>query len=80
MVDKTVSFRADARKIAALDALAEVQDRDRSYVLNEAIENYLDLQAYHTRLVENGIRQIEAGDVVDHAEVEKMIEKLLRKK
>lgn len=79
-MDKTVSFRADARKIAALDALAEAQERDRSYVLNEAIENYLDLQAYHTRLVENGIRQIEAGDVVEHAEVEKMIEKLLRKK
>lgn len=78
-MDKTVSFRMDARKVSALDALAKAQERDRTYLLNEAIDNYLDLQAYHRRQIENGLRQIEAGEVVDHADVEKMIDKLLRK-
>ena len=43
-MDKTVSFRTDMKKVKALDALASEQDRDRSYLLNQAIDNYLDLQ------------------------------------
>ncbi len=79
-MDKTISFRADPKKIEALDALGAVQDRDRSYLLNQAVDNYLDLQAYHLELIENGIREAEAGDLVDHAEVKKMTSKLRQKK
>lgn len=79
-MDKTVSFRTDARKIKALDALAEAQDRDRTYLLNEAIDHYLDLQAYHKREIEAGIREADAGDLVDQHDVEKMIEELCRRK
>ena len=79
-MQKTVSFRADAKKVEALDALASVQDRDRTYVINEALDNYLDLQRYHIRLIEEGIREADAGEVVDHSEVEKMVSKLLRRK
>jgi predicted transcriptional regulator len=79
-MDKTVSFRTDAKKIEALDALASVQDRDRSYLLNQAVDNYLDLQQYHIELIENGIREADTGDLVDHSEVKKMISKLRQKK
>ena len=79
-MDKTVSFRTDARKVDALDALAEAQDRDRSYLLNEAVDHYLDLQAYHMREIEAGIREADAGDLIDQSEVEKMIEELCRRK
>jgi predicted transcriptional regulator len=79
-MDKTVSFRTDAKKIEALDALAASQDRDRSYLLNQAIDSYLELQQYHIELIEKGIQQADAGDLVDHAEVEKMAARLLRKK
>ena len=64
----------------ALDALASVYDRDRSYLLNEAVDNYLDLQQHHIELVEKGIRQADAGELVDHSDVEKMVAKLLRKR
>lgn len=70
-MDKTISFRADAKKVKALDALAASQDRDRSYLLNEAIDQYLDLQQYHIRLIEEGIRQADAGMLIDHAVVAK---------
>jgi predicted transcriptional regulator len=77
---KTVSFRTDAKKVKALDTLASLQDRDRTYLLNQAIDNYLDLQQYHIELVEKGIQQADAGELVDHREVEKMVAKLRRKK
>ena len=79
-MDKTVSFRTDSRKVEALDELASVYDRDRSYLLNEAVDNYLDLQQYHIELIEKGIRQADAGEVVDHRDVEKIVAKLRRKK
>ena len=77
---KTVSFRTDAKKVEALDALASVYDRDRSYLLNEAVDNYLDLQQYHIKLIEEGVRQADAGELVDHSDVEKIVAKLRHKK
>jgi len=77
---KTVSFRTNSKKMRALDALATVYDRDRSYVLNEAVDNYLDLQQYHIELIKNGLRQADVGDLVRHADVEKMVAGLRRKK
>jgi predicted transcriptional regulator len=79
-MDKTVSFRTNSKKVEALDALASMQDRDRSYLLNQAVDNYLDLQRYHIELIEKGIRQADAGELVDHSEVEKMVTKLRRRK
>jgi len=79
-MDKTVSFRTDAKKVKALDALAASQDRDRSYLLNEAIDQYLDLQQYHIRLIEEGIRQADAGMLIDHAEVAKRVPSARRRK
>ena len=79
-MDKTVSFRTDSRKVEALDELASVYERDRSYLLNEAVDNYLDLQQYQIELIEKGIRQADAGELIDHRDVEKMVAKLRRKK
>jgi predicted transcriptional regulator len=77
-MQKIVSFRTEAAKVEALDTLASAQDRDRSYLLNEAIDNYLDLQQYHLQLIREGIRQADAGELVDHTDVEKMVSKLQR--
>lgn len=79
-MDKTVSFRTNSKKVEALDALAAAQARDRSYLLNEAIDQYLELQRYHIELIEEGVRQADAGRVVGHSEVEKMMARLRRKK
>ena len=68
---KTVSFRADATKIDSLDSLAAAQDRPRSYLINEAITNYLELQAYQDALVRKGLEQMRKGQVTSHAEVVK---------
>ena len=66
---KTISFRADAEKIEALDSLAAAQDRPRSYVINEAINNYIELHAYQDALVRKGLEDMRKGHVVRHEEV-----------
>ena len=67
--EKTISFRAAAEKIEALDSLAAAQDRPRSYLINEAISNYLELHAYQDALVREGLEEMRKGRVVSHDEV-----------
>jgi len=73
--EKTVSFRADSEKIDALDSLAAAQDRPRSYLINEAISNYIELHAYQDALVRKGLEDMRKGRVVSHAEVVKRLKK-----
>ena len=62
-----------------MDKVADVQQRDRSFVINEAVTQYLSLYEYHCELIEEGIRQDDAGEVVDHETVLIRMEDLIRK-
>jgi predicted transcriptional regulator len=73
--EKTVSFRTLPEKIAALDSLAAVQDRSRSYLINEAIANYIELHAYQDALVREGMKEMETGRTLTHGEIVKRLQK-----
>jgi predicted transcriptional regulator len=73
--EKTISFRADADKIDTLDSLAAAQDRPRSYLINEAITNYIELHAYQDALVQKGLGEMRLGRVVSHEEVVRRLKK-----
>ena len=73
--EKTISFRADAEKIDELDELAAAQDRSRSFLINEAITNYIELHAYQDVLVRQGLAEMRKGRVVSHEEVVKRLKK-----
>jgi predicted transcriptional regulator len=47
-------------------------------LLNEAVDNYLALQQHQRQLIEKGIRQADAGELVNHGAVERMIAGLRR--
>ena len=65
----TISFRLDARKRRALDVIARAQDRDRSYVLNQAIDAYLDVYQWQIEHIQRGFREADAGEFATEAEV-----------
>ncbi len=65
----TISFRLDSEKREALDAVASVLDRDRSYILNEAIDAYLDVQQWQIEHIRKGLRQANAGQFATEAEM-----------
>jgi predicted transcriptional regulator len=73
--EKTISFRAVSEKIDALDSLAAAQERSRSYLINQAITNYLELHAYQDALVRHGLEQMRKGRVVSHDEVVKRLKR-----
>jgi predicted transcriptional regulator len=69
-MDKTtITFRIDSDMKNALDAIAEGMDRDRSYVLNEAVSAYLDTHRWQIDHIKEGLRQADAGEFATEAEV-----------
>jgi predicted transcriptional regulator len=75
MAMKTISFRTETERVEELDALASTQQRDRTFVINEALDNYVALQQSHRELILAGIAAGEAGKLTPHADVVAMIEK-----
>lgn len=69
MNKRTITFRVDARKTKALDAIAVGIDRDRSYVLNEAINNYLEVHQWQAAHIKEGLRQADTGRFAKDSDV-----------
>ncbi len=55
MSKETITFRIEAEKREALDAIAALMDRARSYVLNEAISAYLEVNQWQIEHIQEGI-------------------------
>jgi len=62
----SLSFRVSAEKAAALDKLANATERPRSWLLEKALESYLETQAWQVAHVEQGAADFRAGRYYDH--------------
>ena len=69
MSKETISFRIESEKREALDAVASALDRDRSYIINEAIEAYLDIHCWQSDHIREGLRQADAGELATEGEM-----------
>jgi predicted transcriptional regulator len=70
---RTISFRIAPEKVAQLDRIAKSMERDRSYLLNEAVGNYLDEQQRFSAMVEEGRNDLRNGRAFSQEEVERMV-------
>lgn len=68
-VNATISFRAPQQQIKRLDSLAKRQRRDRTQLIGEAIEQYLELQDVHLARIREGIEADDRGDYASEQEV-----------
>ncbi len=70
MTRDVVTVRMTADKRAQLDALARAVDRDRSWLINEAVDAYLAVHRWQIAHIEAGLRDAEAGDFARDEDVE----------
>ena len=77
---RTISFRIAADKVAELDSIAKAMDRDRSYLLNEAVASYLSEQQRFVAMVNEGLERRPRGDEPSsHEEVVRMVDEWERR-
>jgi len=58
---KSVNFRLELGLIQKLDSLAEATGRDKTFLATEALEQYIDLQAWQVAQIKKGIEAADAG-------------------
>lgn len=69
MSKENVTFRLDPDKRAALDAIAAGMDRNLTYVLNQAINAYLEMHQWQLQEIQQGIAEADAGDFASEQEL-----------
>jgi len=62
----TFSVRLDPDKRKQLDRLAASMDRPRSYLIGQAIDQFLDYHAWKLERVEEGRAAADRGELVGH--------------
>ena len=74
----TISFRTEEETKKKLDQLAAAQKRDRSFVINEAINYYLSLQDWQIAHIKEGVRQAKNKEFATDKEIRDILEKWMR--
>ena len=65
----SISFRLAPDKAQRLDALAKATDRPRSWLLEQAVDAYLDHQAWQIGEIKKGLADIRDGNTIAHEDV-----------
>lgn len=69
MTQHMVTVRLDRSKKKALDAIASGLDRDRTYVLNQAIDAYLETHQWQLEHIKEGLGQARRKQFARDSEV-----------
>lgn len=64
-----VSLRLPPETNARLAAAAAALDRPKSWVIEQALNDYLATADWHRQAIEDGLRAADAGDVIAHDDV-----------
>jgi predicted transcriptional regulator len=74
-----LSFRTEDETCALPDQLAETLDRNRTWVINEALATYLDLNKWQIEKIKEGMAATDAGHSLSHQEMKRFVAKLTPK-
>ena len=73
----TMTVRLPEEVVARLEALARSTDRTRAYLASRAIEEYVSLQEWQVRAIEEGVTEADSAEAVfvEHEEVQSRLAK-----
>jgi predicted transcriptional regulator len=66
---KTTTVRVDDNTLERVDGLAKVLSRSRSWVINQAIDRFLEYEEWFVQEVQDGMAEVERGEFATHEEV-----------
>jgi predicted transcriptional regulator len=69
MAEGVFTVRIPPEKQRQLDALAQVLERSRNWVVSDAIDQYLDVQAWQIEQIQHGVEEADRGELISHEEV-----------
>jgi predicted transcriptional regulator len=74
MSKHNITVRLDSQAVTLLDRLAESLDRDRSYLIKQAVDSYIEMHQWQLDEIEKAIAEADAGNVLPHKKVVAMLD------
>jgi len=69
MAKENVTLRLNSEKRAVIDAIAASLDRDRSYIINEAVDAYLEVHQWQAEQIRKALAEADKGDFATEKEM-----------
>ena len=79
MAAKTTTIRIDDTVLGRVDSLAKSMSRSRNWVIQQAVDRYLDYEEWFVHQVEQGLEEVKRGKTLSHDEVMAEIRKKVAK-
>jgi RHH-type rel operon transcriptional repressor/antitoxin RelB len=76
-MSEPVTLRLDAATRKRLDRLAKATERSRAALAADAVRQYLDLNEWQIAAIQEGVRDANRGQLIDHAKLKAKWEKKL---
>jgi RHH-type rel operon transcriptional repressor/antitoxin RelB len=73
-----VTCRLEPEAVAFLDTLGAQLDRDRSYLIKDAVSRYIRLHRWQIEEINKAIAEADRGEFASEAEVEEAFERWTR--
>ncbi len=68
-----VSLKIDEDKVEQIDSLAAASSRDRTFIINEAITNYLEVHKWQIEQIKIGLAEADAEEFASDDEIAKVL-------
>ena len=66
-----ITVRVDAETKKKLEKMAQATARTKSFLIADAIEEYLSVNEWQIEAIEEGIQQADEGHLISHEEIRK---------
>ena len=70
----SVNLRLEPELDQKLSAVATRLDRSRSWVVQQALKEFIELQLWQMSAIEEGLRDVESGRIIAHEDVVAWVE------
>ena len=76
-MSEPVTLRLDAATRRRLDRLSKATDRSRAALAAEAVRQFVELNEWQIAAIEEGVREADRGQFIDHVKLKAKWEKKL---
>ena len=77
MSNQTITIRTKSDTVEKISAIAEAMDRSRNWVIEDALKQYIDQQAWYIEGIQRAQASLKAGKGIPHEEVMAEISELI---
>ena len=69
MSNRTITIRTESDTVEKISSIAQAMDRSRNWVIEDALKQYIDQQAWYIEGIQQAQASLGAGQGIPHEEI-----------